>query len=1004
MGRGQRRGLFGFPFLMSTCFRWFTGLVFALSVCVSRADVSWQCPAEEGVAETALQEAGMLRSSQPWLLPRVFYRRDVHVEDGFVRTTIDQVYYNASIRRMEGTYKIPIPRGAAITRLAMTVKGVLRESAMVRQEKGKRVFETIRRERRDPVLLEWLDGEAFSMRVFPIEPKEHKRILISFTEPLLEDGDQWRYHVPAFLDEKTGRYEARVRVIGGAAMAWRASHNGFQGRVEREDLILETTQRQGAALSFLHGGVPEARCEWMTGADGHHYAQVRVRPALPRRIVGEQRHWIVLFEASADRDPFAARDQWEALQSVQQQLDLGDRLTVVVANTQARVIAQHAIDSLETVALRGGLDLGRAFDTMRHLAEASSRQAILVHLGGGKPSLGERKIAVLQERLPRNVPYLGMGCGHAPDMAFVDAMAAHTGGLSVRLTHGGDATRYLRKLDAFEVREVRLDATAFLSDQSNVHPEETWLAVARIDRESLPDRVTLRGRCRGRPWQQTWKANWGECQDAGYLPQRWARMEVARLLESEEEGYQEAIVALSKRAFVMSPFTSLIVLEDDAMHERFGIPLEAQDHWARFEAPLPNDLPSPRPEFRKAVEGPRAFGTNQAVEPPHVPKGGAKDILHIEIPEAMFSGTKVPIKLANLEPFSASRPKLSIHNSGPSLAIAWRPMFAGKPITLNERTTRRHHVRSFAMPKGTQLLSRGAPVTSSDPLPIIGEVDFVTDGDKDAADGSYVELGPGQQWIQIDLGEPRELWLIGIWHFHKSVRAYIDVIVQVSNDKDFVEGVETVFNNDHDNTSGMGIGKEMAWIEQNLGKMIHLKGEKARYVRCYSSGNTSNEMNHYIEVEVYGRTSGSPEQVNMDEEVRALERLESTVAEQWEAARGDLDLGWLRSTHAEMLVKMALLAGTSRAPSDLFERARTVADRWWAIDGASPRACALAAHVMRRMGRQHLEWAYLTTAVAAHGDRPEHWQWVIDYAEDRKDAALRQRALTEQQASKRLKS
>jgi hypothetical protein len=31
------------------------------------------------------------------------------------------------------------------------------------------------------------------------------------------------------------------------------------------------------------------------------------------------------------------------------------------------------------------------------------------------------------------------------------------------------------------------------------------------------------------------------------------------------------------------------------------------------------------------------------------------------------------------------------------------------------------------------------------------------------------------------------------------------------------------------------------------------KGTKGRYVRLYSNGSTANEMNHYIEVEVYGK-------------------------------------------------------------------------------------------------------------------------------------------------------
>ena len=36
------------------------------------------------------------------------------------------------------------------------------------------------------------------------------------------------------------------------------------------------------------------------------------------------------------------------------------------------------------------------------------------------------------------------------------------------------------------------------------------------------------------------------------------------------------------------------------------------------------------------------------------------------------------------------------------------------------------------------------------------------------------------------------------------------------------------------------------------GRLFDLKGVKARYVRLYSNGNTTNDLNHYVEVEVYG--------------------------------------------------------------------------------------------------------------------------------------------------------
>jgi len=79
------------------------------------------------------------------------------------------------------------------------------------------------------------------------------------------------------------------------------------------------------------------------------------------------------------------------------------------------------------------------------------------------------------------------------------------------------------------------------------------------------------------------------------------------------------------------------------------------------------------------------------------------------------------------------------------------------------------------------------------------------------------------------------------------------VVVQVANDPDFITNVRTLFNNDIDNSSGMCIGKDMHYTETNEGKLIDAKGARARDVRLYSNGNNANDLNHYIEVEVFGK-------------------------------------------------------------------------------------------------------------------------------------------------------
>ena len=129
----------------------------------------------------------------------------------------------------------------------------------------------------------------------------------------------------------------------------------------------------------------------------------------------------------------------------------------------------------------------------------------------------------------------------------------------------------------------------------------------------------------------------------------------------------------------------------------------------------------------------------------------------------------------------------------------------------------------------------------------------ITDGDKDYGKKSVVELPAGTQWVQVDLGAEKSIYAIVLWHWHEGKRVYYDIVVQASNDANFKDGVTTIYNNDADNTSGLGAGKDKEYIENNQGRLMDAKGVKARYVRFYSKGGTANDNNNYIETEIWGK-------------------------------------------------------------------------------------------------------------------------------------------------------
>jgi hypothetical protein len=235
------------------------------------------------------------------------------------------------------------------------------------------------------------------------------------------------------------------------------------------------------------------------------------------------------------------------------------------------------------------------------------------------------------------------------------------------------------------------------------------------------------------------------------------------------------------------------------------------------------------------VVGPAVMAAEEAAKPAagaakDKPAEGAKDQpttgasgeklvpLDVKLPKALFEGTPKNIK--------------------PSLTLE---KYVDKPRP------------AFLAPEGCVNLAAGKKVTSSDMEPIIGEIKLITDGDKEGSDGSFVELGPGKQWVQVDLGAAANIYAIVVWHYHGEGRVYHDVVVQVADDADFIENVKTVYNNDFDNSAGLGIGKDLEYIEDYRGRLMDAKGVKGRYLRLYSKGNTSNDQNHYIEIEVFGK-------------------------------------------------------------------------------------------------------------------------------------------------------
>jgi ferric-dicitrate binding protein FerR (iron transport regulator) len=585
---------------------------------------------------------------------------DVHIEDGFARTTIDQTYFNHTWQQLEGTFRFPLPADASLSRLAMYVNGRLMEGGMVERDYGRNVFEQIRHTRRDPALLEWVDGSTFQMRVFPLEPRQEKRIVLSYTQRLPNDYGRSVYRFPAGHSlDGVREWSTHLRVKGAAGTKWYSPSHLLNGREEHgdllidgrdeyaeldRDLVVEFTEPAGAGFGSgtAVGGGPtrspaEGAATWsLCEQDGFQYVMLRQRPELKGDAKHEPRQWVFLVENSADRNDVLAETQRQIAKVLLDNAEHTDTFSVIRAGTQAESFQRNPVECsienlaaaqqfLKEVAPIGALDLEQAWRAVQKQVR-SGRDVWIVHLGTGIPVLGERDNNALLRLLPVHARYVGVAVGKRWSKSFMETAASHSGGHIAQINPdevvSWRAFDLLSTLNAPRLTEIAIQVpqsqNASVRDRSSdagsagaspspfllltkslAHGQELT-AVARFAKgEPLPKSVTITGKLNGKPYSQEVTAPLsvivpgvarlvtGTVHDGnhGHLPRTWARLEIDRLVALGATEHKPQIIELSKSMYVMSPFTSLLVLETEAMYEQFKVDRGRKDHWAMYPAP-----------------------------------------------------------------------------------------------------------------------------------------------------------------------------------------------------------------------------------------------------------------------------------------------------------------------------------------------------------------------------------------------------------------------------------
>ncbi len=269
-----------------------------------------------------LVAAGDGSAPEPLLLTRLAV--DARIVGMVAETRMTMTFRNPHDRQLSGDLYFPLPEGAMVSGYALDINGAMVDGVVVEKEKARRTFETLSRKRIDPGIVEWVKGNQFKTRVFPIPANGQRTIMVRYLSELFPQGGAALYQLPLGFSVKIQAVSLRVEVAG-ADVAPKVRSGGpanFAFKEWQRNLVAETKLHdaslpQDLVIEVPDAGSPRVVVEKCPGGETYFLVsaspgEIAVpgtdKPAVPGRVV-------VLWDASGSRAKNDHQREFEFIQA-----------------------------------------------------------------------------------------------------------------------------------------------------------------------------------------------------------------------------------------------------------------------------------------------------------------------------------------------------------------------------------------------------------------------------------------------------------------------------------------------------------------------------------------------------------------------------------------------------------------------------------------------------------------------------------------------------------------
>jgi Ca-activated chloride channel family protein len=539
----------------------------------------------------------------------------VTINNGIAVTEVTQVFHNTENRQVEALYLFPVPKGASVANFSMWIGGKEMIGEVVEKQRAREIYDSYKRVRRDPGLLEQVDYKNFEMRIFPIAPQAQQKVQITYYQELDFDHDWATYVYPLAtaprpgLSAKTkGKFglslhvKSEVPIVGVESPSHKDQFVVVKHADTYREASLETTGgdlNRDVVLAY-HVSRPRTGIDVVTSkpAEGDGYFLLTMTAGKELEAAQHGMDYVFVLDISGsmmnDSKLQLSRDSIDAFI---RELGTGDRFELITFNVAPEALFKElkpankesqtkALEFLRAQQARGGTVLRPAISAAYRYGNPDRPLNVVILSDGLTEESEQSELLNLIQSRPGNARVFCIGVGNDVNRPLLSQIAQQAGGLAA----------FLSREDNFERQAKAFRRKLLHPAASNVHITLEGVDAYDVEPRQLPNlyhgmplrmygryrtagpaKVRVKAEINGAAFDQTVDVKLPVQEDANpEIERMWAWQKIDRLQkESVLAGSRtpaiSEIVRLGEGYSIVTEYTSFIVLENDAEYQRWKI-------------------------------------------------------------------------------------------------------------------------------------------------------------------------------------------------------------------------------------------------------------------------------------------------------------------------------------------------------------------------------------------------------------------------------------------------